>query len=53
MSMLLDLVSGFNIKDVGFHLDSQEETEKVGSTVGLLLPVSLVLRTTPVIAKLV
>ena len=51
-SILLDLVSGFDIVDVGIRLGSQEETRKVGSTLGLLPPVSVVVCTTPTIAQL-
>lgn len=50
--MLLGLVSGFDIVDVGIRLGSQEETRKVGSTLGLLPPVSVVVCTTPAIAQL-
>lgn len=51
-SILLGLVSGFDIVDVGIRLGSQEETRKVGSTLGLLPPVSVVVCTTPTIAQL-
>ena len=52
-SMLLGLVSGFDIVDIGARLDSQEEMGKVGSTLGLLPPASVDVCTTPVMAKLV
>ena len=52
-SMLLGLVSGADILDDGARLGSQAETGKVGSMLGLLAPVSVVVCITSTIVKLV
>ena len=52
-SMLLGLVSGFNIVDVGVHLGWWEAMGKVGSTPDLLWWASVVVSATHLVTKLV